>query len=682
MSNTSCFIGGKEITVSDRNEFMSKVKNVRIGVFFDGTNNNAVQRAIFESYKKQKKIESLSSDAKGKYEIAIKLKKELLDLQIQEMLASVVDSSNYATNTINQSELSSIRYKIKEREKELEKTNFQPLFDTEYMHANKKGYSNVSILYSLLQHNMDTQENVYHNIYVEGAGACDITELLPSNANGLGFGLGKTGVTALVSKALKEITDWLQSMKNHFDENTKYHFYIFGFSRGSTCARLFAELTTRDPDKKLKREDEFAQETSRVSHLMKGSRIPFMEEAYLGGNPKIKRDNVTVDFLGIYDTVASIGFLKQKDGWTNSLSWAYRAAWWNNYNGNFHYMNVHDYGLYSPHNQRVKYTCHICAGDEFRENFALVNLGKKIPQNSMEIIIPGCHSDIGGGYVDGVGMDIVLYKFIPRKFERFLKSNKVTEILGTPYLRFIKERAKMFVDNPSSLKGQKEELSPDTLAKLGWIGKEWKKDTKDTSPEHSHDDEVCTKRVADWPNEIKFKRYVMGGYSNIPLRMMIQCVEKCGMTWLFKTSTYPYEIPGHLKELGVNMLNEIDKPSGQRLWLIPGGKYAGEKYRKLRLNFLHFTSSCELWHFRTSVDESKRTKKDISKEAIEGGEGAFVFAELNGANIGNNCNYDEHANICRIMYDGDEALEGNHEDNVHYMYDLSEPKYGIKEQNC
>ena len=679
MSNTSCFIGGKEITVSDRNEFMSKVKNVRIGVFFDGTNNNAVQRAIFESYKKQKKIESLSSDAKEKYERAIKLKKELLDLQIQEMLASVVDSSNYATSTINQSELSSIRYKIKEREKELEKTNFQPLFDTEYMHANKsKGYSNVSILYSLLQHNMDTQENVYHNIYIEGAGACDITELLPSNANGLGFGLGKTGVTALVSKALKEITDWLQSMKNHFDENTKYHFYIFGFSRGSTCARLFAELTTRDPDKKLKREDEFAQETSRVSHLMKGSRIPFMEEAYLGGNPKIKRDNVTVDFLGIYDTVASIGFLKQKDGWTNSLSWAYRAAWWNNYNGNFHYMNVHDYGLYSPHNQRVKYTCHICAGDEFRENFALVNLGKKIPKNSMEIIIPGCHSDIGGGYVDGVEMDIVLYKFIPRKFERFLKSNKMTEIIGTPYLRFVKERAKMFVEKPSNLEeGKKEELSPDTLAKLGWVGKEYEKDTKDTLPERSHDDEVCTKRVADWPNEIKFKRYAMRGYSNIPLQMMIKCVEKCGITNLFKLKTYPYEIPIPLKSLGTNLKNAIEKPSGQRLWMIPGGSYSSEEYRKLRLNFLHFTASCEMFHFRTRVDKNKRTN-NISKEAIEGREAGI--AEWNKANIGNNCNYDNEANICRIMYDGDEALKGDHKNNVHYMYDLY--KYGVNEEKC
>ena len=46
---------------------------------------------------------------------------------------------------------------------------------------------------------------MYHNIYVEGAGAYDVANGSTSNINGLGFGLGKTGVTALVSKAIKEI---------------------------------------------------------------------------------------------------------------------------------------------------------------------------------------------------------------------------------------------------------------------------------------------------------------------------------------------------------------------------------------------------------------------------------------------------------------------------------------------
>lgn len=248
MSKTSCFINGKDIAAKDRGEFMSKTENVHIGVFFDGTNNNAVQQTIFKSYEKQKMVSTLSAKAKKQYDRAIVLKNELANLQMQAMLNSV-DSN--VTNRVNQQGLLKINYEIKQREKELEEINLHPLFDTKFMASNKgKGYSNVGILYSLLQDNIDTEESMYHNIYVEGAGAYDVANGSTSNINGLGFGLGKTGVTALVSKAIKEITDWLQSKKNYFDENTKYHFYVFGFSRGSTCARLFTELTTRDTGKR------------------------------------------------------------------------------------------------------------------------------------------------------------------------------------------------------------------------------------------------------------------------------------------------------------------------------------------------------------------------------------------------------------------------------------------------
>lgn len=624
MCKSSSFVGGRGIDIVKKEDSMSKVKNVHIGVFFDGTNNNAVQQAIFNSYKEKKNLESLKDNERKEYDEIITKKEKLKELKIQAMLYSS-QSFTYGINTIDYEELQKKYDEIREIEKELESFNFKPQFNISNMASYKsKGFSNISILYSLLQTRKGKGFDLYYNIYVEGSGATDISRTSKSNINGLGFGLGQTGVTALVSKALKNITDWLQSMKIYFNENTAYHFYVFGFSRGATCARVFTELTTRDKGEKLNREFEFAQNTSHVAHLMQDGRIPFMEQQYFGGNPIIKRENVTVDFLGIYDTVASIGFLKQKDGWTNALSLAYRWEWWNNYHGNYHYMNVHDYGLFSHHNSRVKYTYHICAGDEFRENFALVNLGRTIPENSMEVVIPGCHSDIGGGYVNGVGMDIVLYKFIPRKIERFLKSSKLTEMLGFQYLKS-KERAKMFLTNPSNKNGEKKELSKEVLAKLGWIGKEWSNNTVDIQPELSYDNEVCTKRVADWPNEIKFKRYAMRGYSNIPLLMMKKCVENCGITWLFIQKTYPYEIPQNLKDIGNKMLNTVVIPSGKRLWLIPGGSYSGEKYRKLRLNYLHFTSSCELMHFRTNVDESKRTKnKDIPKDAIEGSEKAIL----------------------------------------------------------
>ena len=235
----------------------------------------------------------------------------------------------------------------------------------------------------------------------------------------------------------------------------------------------------------------------------------------------------------------------------------------------------------------------------------------------------------------------------------------------------------MFLDNPSKIEGKKAELNPNTLAKLGWIGKEWFDNQNKLAPEESYDNEICTKRVANWINEIKFKRYVMQGYSNIPLRMMINCVNKQGFQFLFEEDDVYYTVPDQLKDMSKRMINAVEGVAGRRVWLLPGNCYSSNQYRKLRLNFLHFTSTCELGHFRTPVKTENRTKdKDI--DSITGRESFFV--EFQGGNFGNNCNYDNYANICRIMYNGDKELSGDHEQNVHYMYELSQ--MGLKEIEC
>lgn len=644
----------------EKNVQQKKIKDVHIAVFFDGTNNNAVQKAIFYSYKKRKeqKNVSLSEDVQKQYDEAIKLKDEINELERTILLAE-----NSKHSYVSRNDLSYLKKKLEENKKKISTINLHPLMDTASMDIdNLYGYSNVSILYSLLNRNKQTEDTIYYDLYIEGAGATDIVEPSESNVNGLGFGLGETGVTALVSKALKDIMDFLSKKVSYLDEHTNYHFNVFGFSRGATCARLFAELATRDEGTTLEREREFWQATSRVSQLAeKNKRVPFMETGFIE-NLIINREYVTVDFLGIYDTVASIGFLMHRDGWTNALSMLYRPWWWNNYHGNFHYMNVHDYGLYSPHNERVKYTCHICAADEFRENFALVNLGSSIPKNATEIIIPGCHSDIGGGYVNEVGMDVVLSKFTPRKLDRF--SNLVAQAA-----KLILPRAQMFLSNPNSISGQKAELNPNTLAMLGWVGREWAEQTKKSSPDITFDGEVATKRVVETDNDIKFKRYVTRGYSNIPLRMMLANAEEHGCD-LFPShaNVKEYKIPNPLEDIGKKMLNHA-KESG-RVWLMPEFGYSGEVYRLLRQNYLHFTASCKIIHTRTTIKEENRTSERTGSIKVDGAENSIF--EVHWENIGNNCNYDDDATICRIMYNGDPGnLKGDHKDNLHYVYELN-----------
>lgn len=689
---SSNFVNGKVPKTEEPSPIL-RIKDVHISVFFDGTNNNMVQQAYYHTFKNKNYLNSNNSNTNESHslkkqtdtykEIEEKIKKKKIkNAELTSLLADQALNSNYNYNISSDSiQKCNILYdEIKKLDEEIQFLQSQVHIDVQVMESdNEQGYSNIAILHSLIQDKKSNDDAIYFNLYIEGSGANDVafsegeTGLLAEgNVNGLGFGLGKTGVTALVSKAIKYIYDHLNSVKSKLDENTNYHFYVFGFSRGATCARLFTELTTRNVGEKLPREKEFGQETSKVANIYEKhkKRIPFMETTFIEGLT-INREKVKVDFLGIYDTVASIGFLKQKDGWTNALSWAYRGAWWNNYHGNFHYMNAHDYGLYSPQNNRVLHTCHICAGDEFRENFALVNLGKKIPENAMEIIIPGCHSDVGGGYVTENSMDFVLYKFVPRKFEHFLKHNKILEILGYFYLKS-KDRARMFIQNPMDT-NYTEELNSETLAKLGWIGNEWRGKEPDICEKKPY-----TLRVAEWPNEIKFKRYSIRGYSNIPLRMMKSCVESCSINWLFQeddSMPNAYKIPGDLENIGKEMI-ELSKviPKGQRTWVVPKGGYSGELYRQLRLKYLHFTSSCELMHFRSKIkDENfRKVKENDEKEMLS------IRFEMNGANFGNNCNYDNEARICRIMYNGDEELKNKneHEKHVHYMYEFG--NYGMK----
>lgn len=692
---SSNFVNGKVPKTEEPSPIL-RIKDVHISVFFDGTNNNMVQQAYYHTFKNKNYLNSNNSNTDASHSLKKQTdtykekeekikKKKIKNEELTSLLADQALNSTYNYNISSDSiQKCNILYdEIKKLDEEIQFLQSQVHIDVQVMESDKeKGYSNIAILHSLIQDKKSNDDEIHFNLYIEGSGANDVAfsegetgQLAEGNVNGLGFGLGKTGVTALVSKAIKYIYDYLISVKSKLDENTNYHFYVFGFSRGATCARLFSELTTRNEGKTLPREKEFGQETSKVANIYKenNNRIPFMESTFIDGL-NIKRDNVTVDFLGIYDTVASIGFLKQKDGWTNALSWAYRGAWWNNYHGNFHYMNAHDYGLYSPQNNRVLHTCHICAGDEFRENFALVNLGKEIPKNAMEIIIPGCHSDVGGGYVTENSMDFVLYKFVPRKFEHFLKHNKILEILGYFYLKS-KDRARMFIQNPMDT-NYTEELNSETLAKLGWIGNEWRGKEPDIC-----ENKPYTLRVAEWPNEIKFKRYSIRGYSNIPLRMMKSCVENCSINWLFQqddSMPNAYKIPVDLKNIGEEMI-KLTKvtPEGQRTWVVPKGGYSGELYRTLRLKYLHFTSSCELMHYRSKVkDENMRKIKEQDKEK------EFIITllprEMNFANFGNNCNYDNEARICRIMYNGDEELKdkNEHEKHVHYMYEFG--KYGMR----
>ncbi|WP_414499752.1 T6SS phospholipase effector Tle1-like catalytic domain-containing protein [Zymobacter sp. IVIA_12111.31 C1] len=136
----------------------------------------------------------------------------------------------------------------------------------------------------------------------------------------------------------------------------KLHLYTFGFSRGATQARAYLNWLVKLC--RLDAESYNRQESSLT----------------LGGIP------VSHDFMGIFDTVASVG-------WADMFVWSNGHDWW----GDARSLQI-------P--KEVGKCIHFVAAHEQRRCFPLdsVYQGQRLPEYCEEIVFPGVHSDVGGGY--------------------------------------------------------------------------------------------------------------------------------------------------------------------------------------------------------------------------------------------------------------------------------------------
>jgi hypothetical protein len=141
----------------------------------------------------------------------------------------------------------------------------------------------------------------------------------------------------------------------------KIYVSAFGFSRGAAQARAFVNW--------------FMSLCSLDSSLSKcGS--PYS----LGGFP------VEFDFLGLFDTVASVGI-------ANTLG---DSALLRNFDGHGAWADAED-------SLRVHYgirCLHLVSAHEVRRSFPLdsISVAHVTPANSQEVVFPGVHSDLGSGY--------------------------------------------------------------------------------------------------------------------------------------------------------------------------------------------------------------------------------------------------------------------------------------------
>lgn len=205
-------------------------------------------------------------------------------------------------------------------------------------------YTNVSKLYKIYK----TQGNDF-KIYIEGPGTENpswhkdefekkeyYSTGVSDSTIGAATGSLSHGMDKKLSRAFEMI---VENVKANFTRGTTLNIKldVFGFSRGASEARYF---------------------------IQPWERRFLYEQLWTNGYPDCQ---ISILFLGLFDTVLS--------------------------------NLIKGYNLSLP--QDIKKVVHLVAADEYREYFPVTSIkekGKKLRSDYIEIVLPGAHSDIGGGY--------------------------------------------------------------------------------------------------------------------------------------------------------------------------------------------------------------------------------------------------------------------------------------------
>jgi len=227
-----------------------------------------------------------------------------------------------------------------------------------------------------------------HFRYITGVG----TKCKEEGVNDSGEGADKAAGMAVAAKAEPRIRWMMRRLKDdvtqHMPFVSQINLAVFGFSRGAAQARAFTRMLA----------EEMAD--------WDGTQLLWKGPGVAGVRPK-----VVVYFLGIFDTVASVGYGGSRaestakvaapgvvgmvpvvgPGLAAATSVGLAVADDGGHASWAHDMTIPDY---------VDRCVHYVAGHEVREKFPSdsVRKNKNLPSNCVEIVYPGMHSDVGGGY--------------------------------------------------------------------------------------------------------------------------------------------------------------------------------------------------------------------------------------------------------------------------------------------
>lgn len=355
---------------------------LRMGIFFDGTLNsiaNIDERKDFERFKEEQKSPSKAIRK------AIKKRNDLIK-----------DNDSYANEYSNVARfykcfnekkdefiipvyVEGIGAKPREIGKTIEDKAFAqvPIKDKKkepYKESCKK-YDNGELSLDQFINNND------------GFVSCSDHQL--GSALGIGLYGVKKKVEGACERIFNEIRGIIREKKVKEGTDINIELYVFGFSRGSAAARCFCaclqskvgstkeeyssnalilgaknRVTFNFVDANIKKK--LNQENKYKTSLVKNWLENISDECRVNLKPSVK-------FLGLYDTVSSYGA---------------------NFDDDVEELGLNKLG-------EVNKVFQICAGDEYRANFNLTDISSTGDKGKY-IIIPGAHSDVGGGYAHNI----------------------------------------------------------------------------------------------------------------------------------------------------------------------------------------------------------------------------------------------------------------------------------------
>lgn len=405
-----------QINTEEKKYYQEIDEIVRIGVFFDGTRNNRTNAIIGEEIRREQKKwkedqKRKEQERREREQVINEEKKKLL---IFEPVSTEVDKLPYYEPV-------------------------KPMPCLPKYQADDPSFANDQSNIALLEpeYNQDIVTIKSTSVYIEGVGTLPEVERIAYEAKkekkeqnkesknwlsnimvekwndkkkevidnfvksynkvvGEATGLGKYGVIPKMKRGCDEIIAQLEKLNINNNTIKRLVIDVYGFSRGAAVARNF---------------------TYEVLKPGGFDKEPF---GYLGECLKkggFQVDNIEVHFVGLYDTVSSYGIA---DDIKDIIQGVLLAGAWGTpsielkaslsaLTAALAQMPTHDENIEILHLNsigRARRVVQLRAADEYRVNFSITDISSAGGRGT-ELVIPGSHADVGGGYPEG-GEEVVV----------------------------------------------------------------------------------------------------------------------------------------------------------------------------------------------------------------------------------------------------------------------------------